>query len=207
MRGVTRTLWLVRHAPVELAQGLCYGAMDVAALGADTQAAAMALATTLPQGGARALRLWHSPLRRCAALAQALAAQRPDLHLQPDARLREMDFGAWEGQPWSQLPRAALDQWSADFADYAPGGGEPLRAMLARVGQALHDTAAALAAEGAAHGVWVTHAGVMRAVQWLQQPASATRPPTAAEWPQAPLPFGQALAVVLGASDEAPQSL
>ncbi|MGQ0708593.1 MAG: histidine phosphatase family protein [Rhodoferax sp.] len=206
---MTRTLWLVRHAPVELPQGLCYGAMDVAARAPDTQAAAIALAATLPQGGGQSGRqgggqggapglvLRHSPLRRCAALAQALGALRPGLQFQPDARLREIDFGAWEGQPWSVLPRAELDQWSADFADYRPGGGENLRELLQRVRQALHDTQCALADSGATQAVWITHAGVMRAVQWLHNPVSIERLPTAQDWPQAALPFGQALAVAL----------
>ena len=43
-------LWLVRHARVQLAAGLCYGASEVAADPAHTQQVAAALAAALPLG-------------------------------------------------------------------------------------------------------------------------------------------------------------
>ncbi|HZF82948.1 MAG TPA: histidine phosphatase family protein, partial [Burkholderiaceae bacterium] len=99
-------LWLQRHAPVLCAPGLCYGATDHAAEDEATQAAAAALAAELPTGVVP----WTSPLRRCVGLAQALAALRPDLPpARVDARLAEMDFGAWEGQAWQAIARAELE--------------------------------------------------------------------------------------------------
>ena len=105
-------LWLLRHAPVLAPPGLCYGATDLPADADATREAAQALAQSLPQG----VRLCSSPLQRCERLAQALCALRPDLTLITDPRLREMDFGAWEAQPWDAVPRAAFDAWTADFA-------------------------------------------------------------------------------------------
>ena len=175
------TLWLQRHAPVLCAPGLCYGATDHHAEDAATRAAAAALAAVLPAEVA----VWSSPLVRCRSLAQALAAVRPDLPpARIDPRLAEMDFGAWEGQPWQSVPRAELDAWTADFADARAGGhGESTRSFMARVAGAWDDWHAA---GGAA--VWVTHAGVMRAVELIARGVRV--PASAADWPSAPLPFG-----------------
>lgn len=174
---MTPRLWLVRHAAPLVAPGICYGRLDVEADALATQQAAQALALALPAQA----RLRHSPLRRCAQLAQALQALRPELASQPDARLQEMDFGAWEGQPWAALPRAELDAWADDLHGHAPGGGEPLAAMLARVQQALD------ALDDAQDAVWITHAGVARCVHWLR--AHPGQVATAAQWTQpAPAP-------------------
>ena len=48
-----------------------------------------------------------------------------------------MDFGAWEGQRWNDIAKSDIDAWTAAFATHAPGGGESLGAMLARVSAAL----------------------------------------------------------------------
>jgi len=169
-------LWLVRHAAPLVAPGICYGRLDLRADGQATQQAAQALARALPPR----VRLFSSPLQRCTQLAQALRVLRPELHCEEDARLQEMDFGQWEGRPWNDLPRAELDAWAQDLNGYAPGGGEPLAAMLARVQSALEDTRQRASAQDT---VWISHAGVARCVHWLQQQAGQT--PTSAQWTQA----------------------
>ena len=45
----------------------------------------------------------------------------------------ELDFGAWEGLPWDDVPRAALDAWAADVHGFAAPGGESGDALIARV--------------------------------------------------------------------------
>lgn len=174
-------LWLQRHAPVLCAPGLCYGATDHAAEDEATQAAAAALAAELPTGVVP----WTSPLRRCVGLAQALAALRPDLPpARVDARLAEMDFGAWEGQAWQAIARAELEAWTDDFADAPAGGhGESTRRFMARVGAAWDDCRAS-----GRDTVWITHSGVMRAVELIARGMRV--PASAADWPSAPMAFG-----------------
>ena len=154
-----RTLWLVRHAPPQIAPGICYGRLDVAADPLATQQAAAALAAALPP----AAQVHTSPAQRCTALADAVAAQRPALAAQADEALQELHFGAWEGQAWDAIGPTALDAWTADFAHHAPGSGEALAAMLQRVQAALARTGHAACADV----VWITHAGVARCVQYL----------------------------------------
>ncbi len=175
------TLWLLRHAPVLAEAGLCYGASNLRADPAATRAAADAPAAALPQG----IALFTSPLQRCEQLAQSLQALRPDLTLQIDPRLREMDFGAWEGRRWADIGRAEFDGWIADFANAPPGGqGEPVRDFMARVGAAWDDWRAS-----GRDAVWVTHAGVMRAALLLSR--GVRLPASAADWPAEVLDFGE----------------
>lgn len=153
-------LWLLRHAAVDLPAGLCYGASDVPAHAALTRQAAEAAAQCLPVG----LPVWVSALGRAQALAQALQQLRPDLGPPTtDPRLNEMDFGCWELQPWDAVPRSAFDDWMADFAHHRFGGAESTQQVINRVAGALHAVRAAPAREA----VWVTHAGVIRAVQFV----------------------------------------
>lgn len=59
-----------------------------------------------------------------------------------------MDFGQWEGRAWNDIARADIDAWTTRFGHHAPGGGEPLAAMLTRVSAALDEAAAQAHAGG-----------------------------------------------------------
>jgi alpha-ribazole phosphatase len=176
-------LWLLRHARVDLAAGLCYGQSDVPAHAAHTDEAARAAAAMLPP----VLPVWVSGLGRARQLADALCGQRPDLGMPiTDARLNEMDFGEWELKPWSVIPMAAFDRWMADFAGHRFGGRESTQDVIERVAAALDD----LRAAGSPDALWITHAGVIRAVQYLATHGSA-RIRNARQWPaEAPAPGG-----------------
>ncbi len=183
-------LCLVRHAQPLVAKGICYGMLDVPAQAQANLAAAHSLALELPLGTS----VWRSPALRCNQLAQQLQALRPDLAVQCEPDLREMDFGAWEGQAWDAISPADLKAWTDDFENYRCGGhGESAGAVVRRV----HSAGQRTAQLPVAHVAWITHAGVLRAIDWLnQRPLVLPRPETslclsAGEWPQHALPFGQ----------------
>ena len=177
-------LWLARHAQPLIGAGICYGALDVAADTDLTTAAAKSLAATLPTNTICRV----SPLRRCQQLAAALALMRPDLAIKSstctDARLAEMDFGHFEGQPWANIPKAAVDAWTADFGNHRFGGKESANEVLQRVKAALDEHAAL----GADNILWITHAGVIRACSLSEQ--GIYRVETPEQWPQAVVEFG-----------------
>lgn len=184
-------LWLLRHAEVAAPPGLCYGASDLPAQAPATERAAQAAAAALPAG----LPVWVSGLQRAQQLAQALATRRPDLGPpRCDTRLNEMDFGQWEGRPWADIPRAAIDAWTADFAHHRMGGAESTQQVLDRVAAALTAARLQVGANGAL--LWVTHAGVIRAVMHLAQRGAAPIQ-HAHEWPQAGAAPGELLHVEL----------
>src|SRR5579872_1552412 len=105
---------LVRHPPVLLAPGICYGRRDVALDPAQAPAAIARIVAALADFPAP---VWTSPATRCRQVAMALG------EINQDARVLELDFGAWEGQSWDAIPRAELDRWAADPLGFAPPGG------------------------------------------------------------------------------------
>ncbi len=178
-------LWLVRHAETDAGAGICYGTSDVGVPLEATRALAAQLAPSIPVGAA----LSCSPLRRCVELAQAIEALRPELIAQADTRLTEMDFGAWEGREWAAIARAEFDGWIGNFADGRPGGtGESTRRLLQRVGDVFDEWL--LSRRDA---VWITHAGVIRAVQLLQRGVRSIE--RADQWPSAPIAFGACILI------------
>lgn len=179
-------LWLVRHAQPLIAPGVCYGARDIPADAERTAACAAQLAAELPPG----LAVHSSPLQRCVQLAQALCALRPDLRLQQDARLQEMDFGLWEGVHWDDIPRAAYDAWTANFGAERFGGQESVNELMERVAAARAEASAA-----GQEAVWVTHAGVLRAMTVLNQ--GLTHFERADQWPKSVVGWGEWQAVTL----------
>jgi len=99
------SLWAVRHAQPLVAPGICYGVLDMPADAQATRATAEKLAAMLPASCS----VRSSTLQRCEQLAQALSVLRPDLMLKLDPRLREMDFGSWEGQRWDATCHRRFD--------------------------------------------------------------------------------------------------
>nr|WP_315430829.1 histidine phosphatase family protein [uncultured Albidiferax sp.] len=172
------TLWAVRHAQPLVAPGICYGALDLAADAPATQAAAEKLAAMLPTG----CHVRSSTLQRCEQLAQALSSLRPDLTLHFDPRLREMDFGSWEGQHWDAIGQIALEAWTADFAQHRPGGGESVQGFMQRVASAWDE-------KNAQPTLWITHAGVIRACSLLAVGIRSIA--RADQWPQTAPGYGE----------------
>jgi alpha-ribazole phosphatase len=173
-------IWLVRHAQPLVEAGVCYGALDLKADVKATQTAAQTLAEALPRG----VVLVTSPLQRCELLAQTVCGLRPDLSYKLDARLREMNFGQWEGVRWSDIPAAALTAWTDDFWQHRFGGAECLADVMARVAAAwgeavLNDT----------DQVWITHAGVIRAASLIARGITELR--DASQWPVSAPGYGK----------------
>lgn len=167
---------LVRHARPLVAAGLCYGALDMPADEQATADAAQALAMHLPTGFVALV----SPLQRCRQLADALKLLRADGTFSVDARLAEMDFGVWEGVAWADIPRVAVDAWTADFGNHRFGGKESVGDVLSRVASVWDAVPVA--------SLWITHAGVVRAATLV---AAGTRQVARADqWPLTAPAFG-----------------
>ncbi len=170
-------LFLIRHPRPDVAEGTCYGRSDIGIAG-DAEGDAARLARLLPRGTA----VYTSPLRRCRSLAERLSPA-PAV----DARLIEMDFGEWEMRRWDDIERPAFDAWVADILNFAPPGGEPASALLARA----LDFIGELRASGPPAAALVTHGGVLRMLftHWLGMPP--------ARMPRLVFEFGAASKVVL----------
>ncbi|MCX8520410.1 MAG: histidine phosphatase family protein [Rhodoferax sp.] len=181
-------LWLVRHAQPLLPPGLCYGALDIPADAVLTQSAAHRLAAVLPRNVP--VRVLASPLQRCVQLAECLHGLRPDLPFATDVRLQEMDFGIWEGVPWPDIPRAAVDEWVANFATHRFGGKESAHDVMQRVAAVWDEMhrAQTACASPRCHALWITHKGIAQATMLLSQ--GQRRVQQAADWPTVRLDYG-----------------
>ncbi|KQV83518.1 phosphoglycerate mutase [Massilia sp. Root351] len=160
-------LILVRHPQPLVAPGVCYGSSDLAAAPHDVARvhAALLASASIPPGTP----LYSSPLQRCTALTSLLGAHTLD------ARLAEMDFGAWERRSWDDIPRTEVDAWAADLACYRPGGGESVLQVAERVAAfraellARHSGAACDGRARGAHEVAIIcHAGTIRLMVALE---------------------------------------
>jgi len=103
-----------------------------------------------------------SPLARCLAFAEALAA-RLAVTLTVEPRVREIRFGVWEGRSGEEI-RADDPDWLRRFyhdpLGERPEGAEPAEEFAGRIADTLEELAAT---HGGRHILVVTHAGVIRA--------------------------------------------
>jgi alpha-ribazole phosphatase len=147
-------IYLVRHTRPDIAVGVCYGRLDVA-LPANFETEAAVVQTRLP--AARSIVTNDS--ERCRRLAVFLA-DACEARLVVDDRLRELDFGDWEGQSWEDIPRAQTDAWTKDIWNHSAPDGETYASLHARVSAAWESLL--LIDEEAL--VIVGHAGPLRAL-------------------------------------------
>lgn len=106
-------------------------------------------------------RIVSSPLLRCRAYAEGLAAKR-DLPLTIEARFKEVGFGVWEGKTAAEIELEApgtLARFKADPIGARPPGAEALDAFFARVAAGLEHVLLTHPGEPV---LIVCHAGVIR---------------------------------------------
>ncbi len=146
---------LVRHTSVDVPPGVCYGRTDVPlkpTFGQEAAAVARGLKPFLPFD-----RVYTSPLQRCVRLAACCGY--PDAVR--DSRLMELDFGAWEMQPFHTNADPRLKEWYADWLNVAATGGESFAMLYRRVGRFLDE----LKEEGPRRTAVFAHGGVLVCAQ------------------------------------------
>lgn len=160
-------LVLVRHGRPVAEAGRCIGSTDVE-LSAEGLTSVRALATAWHAAGSRSLigepsRVIASDLRRARASARVFGLLwNRDVELDP--RVREMDFGRWDGELWATIEATDGERfraWTDRWTDVAPPGGEQLSAVAARASDWLADIRAS-EGDAASTVVVVTHAGWIR---------------------------------------------
>ena len=151
-------LWTLRHPPVDR-KGRCIGQTVIETTMSTDDAVQQAVANA----PFRPARLFSSDLPRCADLANGLAKAWA-IPVQTDPRLREMNFGEWEGRSYDAIdaedgPR--WRQWCDQWKTLAAPGGESLEDLTARICDWFEDT------KPKPTDALVTHAGVIRCCRVL----------------------------------------
>jgi alpha-ribazole phosphatase len=158
-----KRLLLVRHARVKSEYvGRLIGASDVpldTSSHVQTKVLAERISRWSPQVG------YCSPMLRCRETAKAIV---PNMTLNIDADLREIDFGRWENRTFDEIASqepSTIERWAAFTPDFCFPEGESVRGFLERV----HNAADRFAKSEAQTTLLVTHGGVIRALlcHWL----------------------------------------
>ena len=147
-RGDGTQVWLVRHAVVhEDWHQRAYGGLDVPlSTYGEQQTQAMGEAFGAAFGASGLSAVTSSNLARAAAMGRSIA-KATGAPLAVDPRLREIDRGAWQGDP----SQAFRQRWEADPAffedpwNWKGHDGESDADLYARVGPAFDDVARAAA--------------------------------------------------------------
>ena len=132
-------LILVRHGETERTAQRRYsgrGDVPLSDRGRDQARATAARVAALAPSVAAVV---SSPLSRCTATAEAIAAVVGNPPVRRDDGLIECDFGAWEGLTFAEVRErwaGELDAWLASTA-VAPPDGESFAAVAERVGRAV----------------------------------------------------------------------
>lgn len=126
-------LTFIRHTQPDIAEGVCYGQLDLPV--ADTFE--FEVEQVLNQLKTAEI-LISSPLQRCTSLANRISTAL-NLPVVIDNRVKEMYFGNWEGMHWNEISRSELDTWRDDFYNACPHGGESVKNFTQRVRSAIVD--------------------------------------------------------------------
>jgi broad specificity phosphatase PhoE len=138
--GRSVTLYFVRHGETDWnAEHRLQGQIDTS-LNAKGRAQAARNGRVLSEvlSDPRALQFISSPLSRA---RETMKIVRTELGLEPDGfstddRLKEINFGAWEGWSWAELPQRDPAGYAARQADefsWRPVGGESYSDLMMRV--------------------------------------------------------------------------
>lgn len=117
---------LIRHTSVDVAAGICYGHTDVN-VAPTFISEAWRVRQTLATNHFDAV--YSSPLCRCRQLAAYCGFPQPII----DDRLKELNFGRWEMQPWDDIRDPALEAWFNDWINLPAGGAESYLQQCRRV--------------------------------------------------------------------------
>ena len=132
-----KEILLIRHTKVAVEAGLCYGQLEVELdeerFPVEAEEVRQQLCPYL--GGGERLLVYASPSLRARRLAAACGYTSPQL----EARLMELNFGAWEGQRYEDICDPRLQLWYEDYLYTAPTGGESFAEQCTRVASFLSE--------------------------------------------------------------------
>lgn len=150
-------LYLLRHTKTAVAQGICYGHSDVEMLPTNQKQLNNIYNSVL---SIQPEVIFTSPLRRCETLAHKINAH--DSRIIKDERLKELNFGKWEGLPWDTIEKSEeASNWFGDYMYIKCPDGESYHDLLLRVKDFLNYLEIFFKNKNI---LLVTHAGVIRAI-------------------------------------------
>ena len=150
-------LWTIRHTKPYNPKDVCYGRLDFDVSPTFEDESDKAL-KALVESGAKPTRLFSSPLIRCTKFADK-ASKMLDLPVEKEPAIIELNFGTWEGQKLTEVPRSEMHAWTSNLRGFRFPEGENFYDIDKRAGVFLDK----LPDDG--EFLCITHAGVIAALQ------------------------------------------
>lgn len=151
-------LYVIRHTKVDIDTSICYGQTDVG------------LAPSFPEELSNVKqtirdisfdKVYSSPLFRCKTLAKNIVKKENIIF---DDRLKELNFGDFEGQTWDAMYHSPKGkEWMDNYQKLTPPNGEAYYDMVSRVTDILSEISSLKNTNVAIF----THAGVVRIIKHL----------------------------------------
>jgi alpha-ribazole phosphatase len=146
-------IYLVRHTRVDVPHGICYGFADVPLANTFNNEA-----LTIKEKLKCVVfdKIYSSPSIRCSKLASYLVSDEYSI----DDRLKELNFGEWEGKEWDVIYQTPYGkEWMNNYLELPCPGGESYFNLFGRIKNFINsynfnDTS-----------LIITHSGVIRAFQ------------------------------------------
>ncbi len=155
-------IYLVRHTSVNAEdKKRCYGFSDVSLAPTFQEEIANTIGKLSIEIQQDTL-LFSSPLSRCMTLAQGIQQAFSIEKITEDERLKEMNFGDWEGLFWSDIPEEVTMPWMQDFVNVPTPNGENFVALATRANAFWQEITARYSAKQQI--VVTTHGGVIRSM-------------------------------------------
>lgn len=142
---------IIRHTPVNIVSGTCYGQSNVPI---DLEMFQQYVKRYTQSLNKEYELIISSPLNRCTDLAKHLQLG----EYKTDNRLMEMNFGDWELKEWKNIPLQQSDCWMNEFDQLPTPNGESMKDLYNRVLDFYND----LKKEKYKNVLIITHAGVIR---------------------------------------------
>ncbi len=125
---------LVRHTSVDVPKGVCYGQTDVP-LKESFPSEAQAVKSKLESLDTKWDGIYCSPLSRCVKLAHFCGYK----DALPDNRVKELNFGEWEMQPFDKIEDPRIKEWYDDYLRVRATAGESFEDQFNRVKDFLYE--------------------------------------------------------------------
>ncbi len=123
-------IYLIRHTKPAIESNICYGNLDILV----SKTYEIELEIILKKLPKNIQYIYSSPLIRCKTLAVSIAnyLNIGDTSLEEDGRLKEINFGNWEGKNWDDIDKNELDIWMTDFVNVKTTNGESYLELYSR---------------------------------------------------------------------------
>jgi alpha-ribazole phosphatase len=154
------TIYLIRHTETNVSKSMIYGASDVG-LSNNFGTELLNIKDKLALINLPNIVLISSPLSRCTQLATALSTHFSTT-FETDNRLKEMNFGDWEGKKWADIEPETLNKWMMNYVEIAPPNGETYQQLADRCADFLTETTKNL--DPSVSLFIVAHGGTIRAL-------------------------------------------